>query len=930
MSAQDRESSVSDRNGSAPLPVQTGEWASENPQFLERLVALSPDPMYVVDIVEHRFLYVNDATVQLLGIARERLMEPNAAFLLLERIHADDIPEVVKRYEKLGTEEEVPNEKFPEEGVSYRFLNTDGKWRWFESRETVFARSAEGGVTHLIGIARDIDDRKRAEEELYNSREKLRQFIEHTPAPIAVLNKDLRYVAVSRRWMTDYRLRYDDITGMHHFDVFKKVPADWKEVLYRCLKGAVERNEGAKLIRRNGEVQWIRWEVRPWYAADKTIGGVIIFSEDITNRILAEEETRRNEEDLRYAQRLARVGSWSWDGSSLKTGYRYSEETLRIYGVSSDEKIPFFNKQKGKFYREDEWEKLREAVETTLKTGKLTEVEVEAIRSDGVPLWINARVESVSTLNNNVVGLRGTVHDITERKRLEAEHHQNELRLMESRKTEEFLLSSQRRLQGIFDSVFGFIGLFTLDGVFVEINQTTLSFGNLNREDVVGKHLYDVIWFGKMSETREKMKKAFSRAAEGKTLRFEFPIFLNEGKYITVDATFGPLRDEEGKVVNIIGFGVDITERLNAQRELRENQTWLELALQTAKLGSWRYDLKTGIFTGDITSRTMHGVADRETFDSFESTTKNVHPDDIPLIQEKFERLLREGGAKSAEYRVVAPDGTIKWVLSTGRVDEETECLIAAVQDITDQKLGNEQMATLRDELAHAARLGTLGEMASGLAHELNQPLAALQIYAHTALTIAAKSNAEGLVSLLQKMSVQSHRAGEIIRRMRGFVSRSVHRPTSADAVRLVQDVLVLMETYLRHQAVAIDFTTAPDLPQIQVDVVQIQQVLLNLIRNGVEAMSELPSKVLTIRIDRVEYGLRFNVSDIGGGIDPEISRNLFQPFHTTKENGMGLGLAISRTLVEAHGGEISARQNESGETTFSFTLPGEATDYYR
>ncbi len=383
MSAQDREFSVSARSGSPPL--QTGEWASENPQFLERLVSLSPDPMYVVDIVEHRFLYVNDATVQLLGIARERLMEPNAAFLLLERIHADDIPEVVKRYEKLGTEEEVPNEKFPEEGVIYRLQNTDGKWRWFESRETVFARSAEGGVTHLIGIARDIDDRKRAEEELFNSREKLRQFIEHIPAPIAVLNKDLRYVAVSRRWMTDYRLRYDDITGMHHFDVFKKVPPDWKEVLYRSLKGSVERNDGAKLIRRNGEVQWIRWEVRPWYAADKTIGGVIIFSEDITERILVEEETRRNEEDLRYAQRLAHVGSWSWDGSSLKTGYRYSEETLRIYGLSLEEKIPFFNEQKGKFYREEEWEKLREAVEITLKTGKLTEVEVEAIRSDGVP-----------------------------------------------------------------------------------------------------------------------------------------------------------------------------------------------------------------------------------------------------------------------------------------------------------------------------------------------------------------------------------------------------------------------------------------------------------------------------------------------------------------------------------------------------------------
>ncbi|MCA9096026.1 MAG: PAS domain S-box protein, partial [Planctomycetaceae bacterium] len=629
-----------------------------------RLASLSPDPMYVVDVVEHRFLYVNDATVQLLGISQEKLMEPNAAFLLLERIHADDIPEVAKRYEKLGTEEEVPNEKFPEEGVSYRFLNTDGKWRWFESRETVFARSPEGGVTQLVGIARDIDDRKRAEEALYNSRDKLQQFIEHTPAPIAVLDNNLRYVAASRRWITDYRLKYDDITGMRHFDLFKKVPAEWKEVLYRCLGGAVERNDGAKLVRRNGEVQWIRWEVRPWHTPDKRIGGVIIFSEDITDRILAEEETRRNEEDLRYAQRLARVGSWSWNGPSLKTGYRYSEEIRRIYGLSADEKIPYFNEHKGSFYSEEEWERLREALETALNTGRSSELELEAIRTDGTPIWVNTRIEAVFNSNNQVVGLRGTVHDITERKRLDAERHQNQMRLMESRKTEEILLASQRRLQGIFDSVFGFIGLFTLDGVFVEINQTTLSFGGLKREEVVGKHLYDVVWFGKMNETREKLKKGFSRAAAGETLRFEFPIFLNEGKYITVDATFGPLRDETGKVVNVIGFGVDITERLNAQRELRESQTWLELALQTAKLGSWRYDLKTGIFTGDIYSRTMHGVADKESFDSFEATTKYLHPDDVPLIREKFENLIKEGGSLTGEYRVVEPGGTIKWIQS--------------------------------------------------------------------------------------------------------------------------------------------------------------------------------------------------------------------------------------------------------------------------
>lgn len=899
----------------------------ETPDFLERLASLSPDPMYVVDVIEHRFLYLNDATVQLLGISKEKLSEPNAAYLLLERIHPDDIGQVIKRYEKLGTSQEEPNGKFPDEGIVYRLLNAAGKWRWFESRETVFARSPEGGITQLVGIARDIDDRKRVEDELFNSREKLRLFIEHTPAPIAVLDTDLRYMAVSRRWITDYRLPDIDLIGKHHFEMFPEVPDKWKLILDRCLLGAVERNEGAKFIRSDGRVQWIRWEVRPWYTVNQGIGGIIIYSEDITERILTDQETRRNTEDLRYAQRLAHVGSWSWVGPSLKTGYRYSEEILRIYGLDPAERFPYFHEQKGRIFSPEDWEKINVSSETTFSTGTTTDVEVQAVRGDGSSIWIISRIEAIRDGNDKIIGLRGTVHDITERKKIEAERHENELRLRESLQSEELLIESRRRLQAIFDSLFGFIGLFTLDGIFVEVNQTVLDIGGLQRDQVIGKHLYKVVWFAERKETQRRLKMTFARAARGETLRFEFPAKVADGSEIIIDATFGPLRDKTGKIVNIIGFGVDITPRINAQRELRESRAWLELALQTASLGSWRYDLNTGIFTGDLFSRTLHGVAEQESFDSFESTTKYLHPDDLPEIQEKFQQLLSDGSPISAEYRIKTPDSPLRWIQSTGRLDPETSLLIATVQDITDRKLADDQLAKLRDELAHAARLGTMGEMASWLAHELNQPLAALQIYSHTALTVATRANVEGLVPLLQKISAQSHRAGEIIRRMRSFVSRGVHRPTLANSDRLIQDVLLLMETYLRHHSVSVDYESSVGLPQIRVDVVQIQQVLVNLIRNAVEAMSDAEPKLLTIRVSSVESGLCFYVSDTGMGIDPEISKHLFQPFQTTKENGMGLGLAISRSLVEAHGGKIFVTSNNSGGATFSFTLPFEASD---
>jgi signal transduction histidine kinase len=233
-----------------------------------------------------------------------------------------------------------------------------------------------------------------------------------------------------------------------------------------------------------------------------------------------------------------------------------------------------------------------------------------------------------------------------------------------------------------------------------------------------------------------------------------------------------------------------------------------------------------------------------------------------------------------------------------------------------------EQTVALREELGHIARVGTLGEMAAGLAHELNQPLTAINLEAHTALELAALNDLTGIRDTLGRISDQSIRAGDIVRRMRTFSRRAHSTRENADLADLIREVLALLDHDLRLAGVETRLELQ-DVPRVQADHVEIQQVLVNLIRNAVEAMSEstVLLKRLTIRTEVIDGNVRVSVIDTGPGIDPAILDRLFHPFQSTKHDGLGLGLSICETLIEAHGGRIKAVPQSPGAIIY-FELP--------
>jgi two-component system sensor kinase FixL len=248
------------------------------------------------------------------------------------------------------------------------------------------------------------------------------------------------------------------------------------------------------------------------------------------------------------------------------------------------------------------------------------------------------------------------------------------------------------------------------------------------------------------------------------------------------------------------------------------------------------------------------------------------------------------------------------------------------IRDLTERQQTEARLQELQAELVHMSRLTAMGEMASALAHELNQPLSALANYmkgSRRLLENSSDDNAAVLRDAMDKAAEQAMRAGQIIRRLRDFVARGESERRVEDVKRLVEEASALALVGAKDKGVQVRFSLAPRADFVLADRVQIQQVLLNLMRNAIEAMEEAPRRELAVGTATVgDSMIEISVADTGTGISPDIAAQLFQPFVTSKRQGMGVGLSISRTIIEAHGGSIAPRPNAGGGTVFAFTLP--------
>jgi len=367
-----------------------------------------------------------------------------------------------------------------------------------------------------------------------------------------------------------------------------------------------------------------------------------------------------------------------------------------------------------------------------------------------------------------------------------------------------------------------------------------------------------------------------------------------------------------------------------SEANLRESQKRMELAANAAEMGMWMWDIVRDEIWITDKGRALFGFRPWEKLD-FNRFRNGLHPDDRETVLEAVETSLRTGAEYESEFRVVLPDGQLRWIAGRGHVefngDGQPVRMRGASVDITKRKQAEEQVARQRNEMAHLSRVSTLGELSGSIAHELNLPLTAILSNAQAAQRILANgADLAEVREILSDIVSEDKRAGEVIHRLRQWLKKDKVQEHSLQINEVVDDVLKLIRSDLVNQKVTMDIELARNLPAVSGDPVQLQQVLVNLVVNACDAMTgcKTTERRLLIRtgIENDNSAVVVSVTDRGCSIPEEKIEEIFEPFFTTKSKGMGLGLSVCRTIITAHRGKICATNNPDRGATFHFSLP--------
>jgi len=377
-------------------------------------------------------------------------------------------------------------------------------------------------------------------------------------------------------------------------------------------------------------------------------------------------------------------------------------------------------------------------------------------------------------------------------------------------------------------------------------------------------------------------------------------------------------------------LSADVLRASVLARNLRASERQTDLAARAAGLGFWTWDVARDEIWASTNARVIFGVSDYKKLNLLRFMDL-VHPEHRELVRKTIEKALAGSGDYQADYRVQLPDGRVRWIAAHGRTEfdanHKPEFLSGVVADITERRHSELELQQLRGQLTHAGRVSVMGQLAAALAHELNQPLGAILSNAEAA-ELFLKQNPPALgevADILADIRKDDERAGEVIKRMRALLRRQEMERQPLNLDLLIMDVLRLINADAALRRINVRLDLAPDLPLVQGDRIHMQQVFLNLILNAMEAMSNHPAEnhqiIVSTRLPNTEE-VEISVADSGPGVDPANLPRLFEPFYTTKQSGMGMGLAISQRIVEAHSGRIRAENQPTGGAVFLVNLP--------
>ena len=432
---------------------------------------------------------------------------------------------------------------------------------------------------------------------------------------------------------------------------------------------------------------------------------------------------------------------------------------------------------------------------------------------------------------------------------------------------------------------------------------------------------------------RERVMAEATKHLEGASLHYEIEhrMLHKDGSIRWFLARGTAMRDRSGKPYRMLGTDTDITERKQADEALKRSEARLAEAQRTAHLGGWEWDIVKHEVHWSTELYRIFDVDPDEFKPSKAAFLDRVHPDDRPYLEECIAAILSNKEPFSVDHRITLPSGTIRFLHSEARMEcdaaNKPVRLVGIAQDITERKQAEEDARRHREELSHVTRVATMGELAASLAHEINQPLTAILSNAQAAQRFldGDEPDLEEVGEILLDIAKDGGRASEVIQRLREMVKKGDLERSPLDINSVIHQVIMLVHGDAEEKRASITFDLATGLPPVLGDSVQLQQVVLNLVLNGLEAMSQVEqgSRELVVRTSKDESDtISVAVCDTGIGLHDDVMERIFDPFFTTKPQGMGMGLSIRRSIIAAHGGRLWATKNPDRGATFWFTLP--------
>lgn len=771
-------------------------------------------------------------------------------------------------------------------------------------------RDMEGRIVGASTIAYDISDRKRAVDSLRESEARMRLFVEHAPASLAMFDREMRYLHVSRRWRTDFGLGDRDLRGVSNYDIFPDLPERWKKAHQRGLAGEVLRADNDRFDRADGSVQWMRWEVRPWYDGIGGIGGVVIFTEDVTHRheseaalansrqaledktLLLQSVLDSMSEGLVVADEHGRFVIWNPAAQrivGLGPMNMPSSDWTEHYKLYLPDKVTPFPSEFNPLARAI----LGDAGSAVMFLRHPQVAEGRFIEANASPLK-----DKHGVLRGGVTAFR----DITER--IEAEEKLREYeRVVEG--LEEMIVVVDRQYR------------------YVIANKAFLAFRGMSAEQVVG-HFADEVVGKEVFENlvKERMDECFRGKAVQYELTYAFPDLGKRDLFASYFPIVGPVGVE--RIACVLQ---DITDRKRGEEALRKSEERFSKAFRNSPLGIVIATETDGKYL-DVNDAFL-SMLGHERRDVIGHTSADIRFWAEPSDRDEMLRQLKQ------DERIAKLDVRFKTKAGEGREAElwaesieldGQRCVLGIVRDIT-------EVRQLEMQFRQAQKMEAVGRLAGGVAHDFNNMLGVILGYSDISLGLGVTGPIERYLSEIKKAS---QRAAILTRQLLAFSRQQVVFPKILNLNDVVRDV-TSMFLRLVGEDIEVEFHPAASLGGIKADAGQIEQILMNLVVNARDAMPNGGKIIIeTQNAELDEYyaaqhpGARAGgyvvlaVSDTGCGMDEKTKSQIFEPFFTTKAVGHGTGLGLSTVygIVKQSEGYIIVYSEVGKGTTLKIYFP--------